>query len=158
MIKPESILSLDCSFSTGYAIWAEGKFQASGVVKFKDSSNPGMRYAQFTHFLDGVLDQRPFDVIAYENPHLRGFASTLALCGLVSRVIEAGAKRMIPVIGVHSSEIKATAGRGNAGKDFMIQRAEEEFPFYDRAKDPKGDEADALWLAQYTLENVVITP
>jgi len=134
------ILALDLATKTGWA-HSDGP---SGVQSFALSrgESPGMRFLKFRGWLDRVATEAPFQVVAYEQPHLRGGHATEVLAGMVGILQAWAADHGIETVMRHSGEIKRHAtGKGNANKDAMIETAKE------RGWSPEDDnEADALWL------------
>jgi len=134
------ILALDLSTWTG---WAHST-GPSGVQDFSLSrgESSGMRFLKFQGWLSRVFKDAPFDLVVYEQPHLRGGAATEVLAGMVGILQAWAAEHGIETAMRHSREIKMHAtGKGNASKDMMIEAAKE------RGWNPEDDnEADALWL------------
>jgi len=134
------IFALDLSTMTG---WAHSS-GPSGVQNFSLSrgESSGMRFLKFQGWLGRVYKDAPFDLVVYEQPHLRGGAATEVLAGMVGILQAWAVEHEIETAMRHSREIKKHAtGKGSASKGMMIKAAKE------RGWDPEDDnEADALWL------------
>jgi len=134
------ILALDLATKTGWA-HIDGP---SGVQSFALSrgESRGMLFLKFRGWLERIYRDAPFDVVVYEQPHLRGGHATEVLAGMVGILQAWAAEHGVETAMRHSREIKTHAtGNGNANKDAMIAAAKE------RGWSPEDDnEADALWL------------
>lgn len=153
------ILGLDLATATGWAI-SDGRKISSGVVRFpvKRGESPGMRFLRFRKWLKGMCvhsgdegtQSAVFDLICYEEPHLRGAGPTAVLVGLVAHVQEIAAAYGIEHTHVHSGTLKKWAtGHGKASKEDMKRRASDL-----ALRDIEDDnEADAILIAMYAEEN-----
>lgn len=162
------ILALDLSTRTGWALWDRNGMVTSGVyeLKLKRGESPGMRFLRFRAWLtelialgqlapnDGFAERPAFGpgVIAYEQAHHRGGAATELCVGLVAVVQEQAARQRVEHTAVHTAELKKHAtGKGNAGKDMMLEAARKRWRKPNLQSD---DEADALCILDWAMEEI----
>lgn len=143
------ILALDTATKTGWA--TDG---ISGVQDFtpKRGESPGMRFLRFRAWLRELHKAMGrIDVIVYEQAHFRGGHATEVAVGFVTEVKTFAADIGAELMPVHSGSLKKFAtGKGTASKHDMIRAAEK-----DLSAKPKDDnEADALWLYQYAVNEL----
>lgn len=146
------ILALDLGTKTG---WATNCPQESGVQEFllNRGESPGMRYIRFRAWLEEMIEIVKPDVIVYEQTHMRGGYATELAHGFSTRVQEICAKYGIEHAAVHSATLKKFAtGSGRAKKEDMIKAAHTKLGVSKRIDD---NEADALWLLKWGIENLV---
>ena len=159
------IMAFDCSIkSTGWAakFWIGGDTYnvASGTQSFeipKDDkySTAGKRFCWFNKFLSEMFSEYDPQVVVCEQPHFRGGRGTEALVGLCTRVEEHCAIHGIPYQQIHSGTLKKWAtGSGKASKDDMIGAARKRWSHYNQLNDPWADEADALMMLDWGIENI----
>ena len=93
---------------------------------------------------------KPFDLVVYEKPHLRGGAAAELLVGFVTKIKEFAAKHNAEIDSVHTGTLKSWAtGKGNASKDDMVAEAKR------RGFSPQNDdEADAVLILEYFKDQV----
>jgi Holliday junction resolvasome RuvABC endonuclease subunit len=94
-----------------------------------------MRFSWFTEGMSNLIDKwfdwphiKPGDklIVFVENPHWRGFSSSVFLIGLYTRLQEVCALRSIKLCGLHSATIKKTStGSGKAEKSEVVRWARE---------------------------------
>jgi Holliday junction resolvasome RuvABC endonuclease subunit len=155
MSKPLRIVAIDASgTATGWATNATARVE-SGLQSFplRRGSSPGMRFHEFSGWIERLVgDHRP-DVVVYEIAHHRGGPATELCVGFTTRVMEAAAVWGAEYRGVHTATLKAfAAGYGHASKAAMQAAAQDRFPHYDPARDEGADEADALCLLWFGME------
>lgn len=151
------ILALDAATMTG---WAQGELRilgqnyaicllGSGVkrVSVAKDEPPALRFQSFRTWVYGLA--KGYDLLAYEEPHLRGRKPTRFLVGLANGIEEVGGGLKIPVVSVHSGTLKKFAtGSGRASKEDMIAAARKRWQV-----EPKtDDEADALMILAWAIE------
>lgn len=146
------ILALDLATNTGFAR-NYGPEPRTGSVSFerpnatKKSPRPHIGYV-FSKFDEWLSTQDVPDILAIEEPHMRGGWPTKMGVGLWA-IASAGAYNgKAEVVSVRARDLKISfTGIGNASKEDMIAMAKR------RGYDPKDDdEADACLLLEYTLE------
>jgi len=125
------VLAIDPGTNLGWAMLLNGTIY-SGVQRFNISrdESPGMRWLRFSSWLYEINKQAGgnIDVIYHERPHHRGGAATAVLEGFVSHLQTFAAQIGAEIKAVHSGTLKKFAtGKGNAGKDEMIQAAISKF-------------------------------
>ena len=158
------ILALDLATKTGWAMW-DGARMESGVQDFtkRRGESNGMLFLRFNQWL-GTITARHLmnfgscvDLMVFEQAHHRGGAATEIAVGLMTRVLEFGARYGIDHTSVHSLTLKKWAtGSGKADKVIM-RAAACKFTKPERHIGLMGDdEADAILLLQYALEKFTI--
>ena len=142
-----SILALDLGTSTGWAMKCESGIR-SGSVNFATKRNEGggMRYLRFKRWLDSI--NTGITEIHFEE--VRRHAGTQAAHvygGLMGTLTAWCEENKIPYASVPVGTIKKSwTGKGNAGKDEMIEAAKR------RGFNPvTDDEADAIALLNFVL-------
>lgn len=149
-----NILALDLATLTG---WAHSCGE-SGCQDFalRRGDSPGMRYLALGGWLSRVYEDRPFDLVAYEQPHYRGGHATEVLAGMVARVQEFTAQHGIEITSRHTAEVKKHAtGKGNANKPEMVAAAVARWPADEIIDD---NHADALWLLDLVQRELGAAP
>lgn len=148
MSSSMKILALDLATRTGWA-HSDGP---SGVQDFslKRGESSGMLFLKFRGWLDRVYSDAEFELVAYEQPHLRGGYATELLAGMVGILLAWAVENGVEYAMRHSGEIKRHAtGKGNANKEQMIEAARK------IGWNPEDDnEADALWLLDLVQEEL----
>lgn len=150
------MLTLDLGTHTGYAVSDRGRLQVSGVYLLKGSryDGGGMRYLRFRTWLGEMLrTMGHIDAIYFEE--VRRHASTDAahvhgglLAHLTAWCEEQQPK--IPYQGVPVGTIKKHAtGKGNAGKEQMVDAMVRRFSLQELKDD---NEADALAILAWAFE------
>lgn len=153
-------MALDLATKTGWALW-DGSRIESGVQDFtkRRGESNGMLFLNFNRWLEGQLalnqvmpPARCVDLIVFEQAHHRGGAATEIAVGLMTRVLEYGARYGIDHTSVHSMTLKKWAtGSGKASKESMIQAARRRgFTHLDYI--PDDNEADALLILAHSIE------
>jgi Holliday junction resolvasome RuvABC endonuclease subunit len=105
----KTILALDTSRNTGWAFRSRTGKVESSVMRFDVSKGNGKLYRDFYAWIDGkIADYHP-DIIAFEQPHLRGSASfpLVTLTGIVR--LHAFSHGVPDVRDIHNSKMKALA-------------------------------------------------
>lgn len=144
-----TVLALDLGTHMGWAL-SSG---ASGTIHLQTASQrrfegSGMKWLRLRRFLDEV---GPFDVVVIEEVRRHaGTDAAHAYGGALAVVTSWCEEKKIPHTAYSVGTIKKHAtGKGNAGKDAMVQAAA------DRGWAPVDDNhADALWILDlYTIEH-----
>jgi hypothetical protein len=149
------ILSLDLATNTGWASYVDGQITiGSANFALKRGESPGMRFLRCRSWLREMKKLLgTIDLIAYEQPHQRGGHPTQVAMGLVTEVMSFSAKVNAQTTSVHSMSLKKWAtGKGNAGKDMMIEEAKSR-----GHKVTNDDEADAVLLLEYVLNDLNVS-
>ena len=147
------VIGIDPGTSCGWALLEDGRRLGSGVwdLKPRRHQGGGMRYLRVRRYLEELLAHRP-DAVVYEE--VRRHAGTDAAHvygGIIATVTALLEDVGIPYEGVPVGTVKRIAtGKGNAGKDAMVQAARERWGI----EPATDDEADALWVAAAWLEQV----
>jgi len=145
------ILAIDPGTKCGWAL-RDGVLTFSGTWNLKQSrfDGGGMRYVRLRRCLDevGHVDQ----VVYEEVRRHMGTDAAHIYGGVVATITAWCEQQRIPYTAVPVGTIKKHAtGKGNASKEMMIQAFAEK-----EKRDPVDDnEADAYWILQYALSNVV---
>lgn len=146
-----NVLALDLATKTGWAHTCGESGMQSFATRRGDS--PGMKWIEFRAWLVRLLDLVPVDLIVYEQAHHRGGAATHVAHALISTVEAVAAERGIEVTSRHTATIKKHAvGKGNAGKEEMVEAAEECFGREGEVMD--DNRADALWLLHLVMRDL----
>lgn len=157
MSKEMKILALDLATNSGWASTEGDTIMVSGTVNFaiKRGESPGMLFVRFRAWLSEMLDELKPDIVGYELPHHRGGAATRVLVGMCTHLESVCASKYIEYTGVRSNILKKHAtGKGRAGKEIMVAKAEEAWPTISFLDD---DHADAVWIADYVY-SVFVAP
>lgn len=161
------VLGLDSGLRTGWAIVEDGKLLESGVEDFvpRRGNSYGILFMEFRKWLSQMIrlaemdEKHSYDLIAYEQSHLRGGAATEINLGMTTRIEEKAAEVKIECVAVHTQTLKLhTTSKGNATKAAMIAWAQTKLQERDIIDD---NEADAIALAFYGYQeykNGVPTP
>lgn len=173
-----TILALDIATSTGWALRDSLGHVTSGVQSFElgRGESPGMRFLRFRRWLlevtrdplptglalgGGGIEVRAdgrVDVIAYERAHHRGGAATAVCAGFAAVMQEVAADLGIELLPVHTRTLKKHAtGMGNASKHDMIAAAMNRWGISDINGPIDDDEADALCVLSWALEECGVT-
>ena len=158
------ILGLDCGLKTGWCIFEKGKVVESGVEDFKPrrGSSNGMLFLEYRRWLSMIMLPKPgqetkkkaFDLIVYEQSHMRGAAPTELQVNMTGRVQEIAAGMKIDFVPVHTATLKKSAtDKGKASKEDMKKAASR---ILGRVCE-SDDEADAVLLAQYGWDEYACT-
>ena len=143
------IIALDSGTKTG---WATNEPEIiSGVQDFslRRGESPGMRFLMFQNWLRRMAETIKPDMIVYERAHHQGGAATEVCVGLTAMIQAICAEAKIEHVAIHTATLKKHAtGKGNAGKEAMMEAATEKGWLYE-----DDNEADALWLLDYAIEN-----
>ncbi len=117
-----------------------------------------MRWIKLRNSLDelyGYAQGRFLDLIVYEEVAAhKGTVAAHIYGGLVAILQSWCKEHDIRYTGVPVGTIKKHAtGKGNAGKDTMIARANEAFKFLQKPLEEKADDiADALWILDWAVK------
>lgn len=144
-----TILALDLGTSTGWAIKCSSGIK-SGSISFKSKNHEGagIRYLKFKKWLT-EMKQSGIDEVYFEQVRRHVSTDSAHVFGGFMAVLMSWCEHHeIPYSGVPVGTIKKSwTGKGNAGKDEMIEAAKR------RGFNPVNDnEADALALLDYVCE------
>lgn len=142
-------LCLDLATKTGWAIVENGEIVESGVQSFakKRGESNGLLFLRLKKWLEDIYKLCDgVSLVVYEQAHFRGGAATELCVGMQTHVQSWCADREIECAPVSTSILKKHAtGKGNAGKEMMIEVA-----FKVLGRDPLDDnEADAVCIAMW---------
>jgi Holliday junction resolvasome RuvABC endonuclease subunit len=143
------ILAIDPATSCGWAL----SESMSGVwdLRVRPDESTGMRLIRFRGKLEEVFRLWRPELVAYEASRNLKFGKAIAVAGELAGVLkvcctDAG----LEFIGFSATEIKKHAtGKGNAGKDQMVEAARRRFPTVNIVDD---NHADALWILSLAKE------
>lgn len=139
------ILAIDPATKCGWAHSCE--ISGTWDLSVRRDESAGMRLIRFRGKLNEIARDVGVDLVVYEAarhaaPKMQG---ALVIQAMIQGVLVSWCEdNSIEYRGVSPSEVKKHAtGRGNAGKDLMVQAAKERWP----ERPIKDDnEADALWI------------
>lgn len=143
-----NILALDLGTKTGWAMLKDGQ-RFSGTDSFTPGryQGGGIRFLRFHEWL--LTHAAEIDLVVFEEVrrHL-GTDAAHVYGGFLAVLTSFCEQHTIPYEGVPVGTIKKHAtGKGNANKSLMMAAAK------DRGWNPEdNNEADALWLLDYTIE------
>lgn len=149
------ILGIDCGLKTGWCVWDKGKVVESGVEDFRPrrGSSNGMLFLMYRKWLSemtlppGIRTQtKAFDLIVYEQSHMRGGAATELQVNMTGRVQEIAAGMKIEFVAVHTGALKKFAlNKGKGSKADMVKAASRIL-----GRECEDDnEADAIFCAKW---------
>jgi Holliday junction resolvasome RuvABC endonuclease subunit len=153
-----TILALDLGTQTGWAVSTFDKTIISGSESFKPSrfEGGGMRYLRFKRWLTELKSHTDgIDAVYFEEVRRHaGVDAAHAYGGFMAHLTAWCEHHEIPYQGVPVGTIKKHAtGKGNAGKDQMIQAAQQ------RGHQPADDnEADAIALLYWAIDTLEVSP
>lgn len=153
------ILALDTATHCGWASW-NGRKMTSGLQEFKlgRGESPGMRFLRFRKWIREMIDLVKPDLICYErSAHFKGMAAAECHHGFQAELHTECARVGLNVMPVQNSALKKHAtGKGNAGKDMMIEAARERWVKYNEwvPGELTHDEADALCLLSFAIDEL----
>ncbi|RJQ29227.1 hypothetical protein C4571_02080 [Candidatus Parcubacteria bacterium] len=144
-------LALDPATKCGWAL-QDGKQIISGVWDLSTHryEGGGMRYVRLKKYL---RDIGPVDLLTFEEvASHKGTAAAHVYGGIVATITGWCEEQLIPYQGIPVATIKKHAtGKGNANKEKMCEAFKAR-----NGRDPIDDnEADAWWLLDYTLKELV---
>lgn len=136
-------LTLDLGTTTGFAVGDAGTVQASGTASFKNGryEGGGMRYLRFRKWITEFITEHGVKVVYFEEVRRhQGVDAAHVYGGLLGQLTAVCEELEVPYQGIPVGEIKkAFTGKGNAGKELMIEEA------IKRGFNPADDnEADAI--------------
>ena len=141
------ILAIDPGTKCGYALSPN----ESGVwdLSPRRHEGGGMRFLRLRNYLLKASDG--IDMLVYEGVHgQKGLYAAQIYGGIVAIICEHCELRDIPYSGVLVGTIKKFAtGKGNAGKEAMVEEARKKWPDHHIKDD---NQADALWLWAWAIE------
>lgn len=142
-----NILAIDPGTKCGYAAMLDG-IKTSGVwdLSVHRYEGDGMRYVRLRKYLREI---GKVDLIAFEE--VRRHAGCLAAHiygGIISHIMEYAEENHTNYVACPVGTLKKFAtGKGNAGKDEMINACQERLGI----KPKDNNEADALWLLSWAM-------
>ena len=150
-----NILSLDLGSQMGWAYGLKGQVPISSTVPFKGTrfEGGGMRFLRFRNWLTAFVKENAIDIVVFEEVrNHKGVDASHIYGGLLAILSSFCEDHHVPYVGVGVGVIKKHAtGKGNAGKDMMIDAMRQ------KGFSPKDDnEADALALWHYAIDNIAI--
>ena len=126
-METTAILGLDMAQKTGWSLWRDGKYVASGVQDFtkRRGESNGILFLRFRKWLhDFMTEHGPFLALVYERAHMRGGPATEIGVGLQTHAQSTAEELGVLSVGVPTGTLKRFAtGAGNAGKPEMIAAA-----------------------------------
>lgn len=142
------ILAIDPGTSCGWAIWDGGDVVHAGTwdLSARRFEGGGMRYVHFERFFREAL--RGAQLVAFEEVQMhQGTAAAHVYGGITAHLMRICQETGIPYFSIPYAHIKrAATGKGNAGKDAMVEAANCRWGL--TLTEKKGaDEADARWIA-----------
>lgn len=148
-----TILALDLATKTGWAVARNSEIIESGVQDFalRRGESHGLMFLRARRWCLDTAKTAGAGLIAYEQAHYRGGASTEVCVGLVTHVMGVAAELCLESMPIHTATLKKWAtGSGTSKKPEMIAAARVKSGRY-----PADDnEADAILLALYACEQV----
>lgn len=157
------MLALDLGTDTGWAVTVGSGNIKSGTQTFASNNRTegaGMRFLRFNQWLSTMLNLCAFERVAFEEIKQRqqSVAAANMYGGMRACLTAWCEQQKIPYEGVLPGEIKKHAtGKGNASKEEMI-RAMRAKRGHTELKDNADNEADALALLYYVIENAAPSP
>lgn len=148
-----SYLCLDLATKTGWSVVECGRVKASGVQNFakKRGETNGIVFLRLHKWLDDMVNlcEEGATIVVYEQAHFRGGAATELCVGLQTHTQSWCASHGLECAPVATQALKKFAtGKGNAGKDEMIEAAKVIL-----GRDPVDDnEADAVHIGMWAVE------
>lgn len=147
------ILALDLGTTTGWAFYSGLPRWLHGAWKLapKKHEDSGMRLVKLQNSLEQF---KTLDLIVYEEISFAQKGSAAVVYGELLGTLKLYAKaNNIRYTGVPVGTIKKHAtGKGNAGKDAMIDAANKKFTFLQEPLGKKDhDIADALWILDWAI-------
>ena len=144
------ILALDLATQMGWADY-DGKFIHSGTESFavKAGDSPGLRFLKFENWLKTRMFHGNYDLVGYEQAHLRGGPPTWVIVGMIAIMKKLCAQFEVEFTDKHTGTIKKFAtAHGKASKQDMIDAAIKKFPGQTVIDD---NQADALHLLSLVI-------
>jgi len=147
------ILALDLATQLGWADY-NGELILSGTESFavKAGDSPGLRFLMFDIWLRDMMLSGGYDVVGYEQAHLRGGPPTWVIVGMIAIMKKLCAEFDVEFTDKHTGTIKKFAtGHGKASKQDMIDAAESKFPYQKIIDDNQADALHLLSLVVFDL-------
>jgi len=150
------ILALDLGTTTGWAFSADGSTDY-GLWNLQPSrhEDAGMRWFKLRNSLNELFGNGDLDLVVYEEVAAhKGTAAAHIYGGLVAHLQYWCSEHNIRYTGVPVGTIKKHAtGKGNSGKQAMIDAANKKFAFLQEPLGEKDDDiADALWILDWAIQ------
>lgn len=147
-------IGIDPATKCGYAVLdATGKALAGGTWKLerRAGDGAGMLYVRFQRLFRELLECSPDSIVCYEQQANRFAGSAHVGLGIISHIQRICEEQGVPYTGVAFSTVKKHAtGKGNSGKDAMIEAAKARWGFVE-----DDNHADGLWIADTVREGLV---
>ena len=144
------VLGIDQATHTGFAVVEPGVLHVSGTQVLKGKVE--QRFSEFATWFRGMIKTHLPDLVVYEKPHFRGYDSTLSGVGLIALILMICHETGTACTGVHTATLKKFAtGYGKASKSMMTTMANR-IEGLDLKTKENNDEADAIHLALYGVE------
>lgn len=144
----KTLLAFDLGTTTGWASINTSGY-SSGTIKLKGGrfEGGGMRFLRFESQIQELFGLLKPDAVFYEEVRRHmGTDAAHIYGGLWAKLTAECERRMIPYQGFPVGTVKKLAtGKGNAGKDAMIQAAKTKWPDQNITDD---NQADALWVLE----------
>lgn len=144
-MSKKKIVALDMATKLG---WATNCPEVSGTENFKKKAGDsrGMIFIRFESWLSEILEKVKPELVVYERPHARGRAANEILNGMLAFMAKCCEQAGCEYTDCPSTTLKKHAtGKGNAGKDAMMQAYLEKW-----GHRPQDDnESDARWLLDW---------
>lgn len=148
------IVGIDIGTTCGWGlIGPDGRRVASGKwdLKARRHEGGGMRFLRFGRLLTELLEGQQVEAVVYEEVRRHmGTDAAHVYGGLVAHLQTVCEVKGIPYTGIPVGTVKkAATGKGNAGKEAMVDAAKVRWPeLADLVLALEDDEADALWVAE----------
>lgn len=151
------VIAIDPGTHCGYAFTDDGRAQAdfSGVWNLKGGrfEGGGMRFVRMRKYFDELVkDEADCRVFFEEVRRHMGVDSAHIYGGIIAVISSVCEERLVPYQAIPVGTIKKHAtGRGNASKSQMVEAAQKKFG----PEVIDDNRADALWILDYALTNLV---
>lgn len=143
MMKTWKILALDIASVTG---WCTEVSHGFWNFRPKKDESKGMRVVRFHSKVSEMISEHGINIIYFEmaaGRHANSIAVESEMIGVLKLLCE---KMGVEYKSITSSAIKKHAtGKGNAGKDLMVQAAKDKLGFTGE----DDNEADAMWIYDF---------
>lgn len=146
-----NIIGIDIGTACGWGLISpDGRRLASGEwdLKARRHEGGGMRFLRFGRLLTELLEGQQVEAVVYEEVRRHmGTDAAHVYGGLVAHLQVVCETKGVPYAGIPVGTVKkAATGKGNAGKEAMVEAARRAWPGL--AADLGDNEADALWVAE----------
>lgn len=142
------VLGIDPGTTCGWAVRDERGFYTSGVWELKGGrfEGGGMRFLRLERRLRELIDLVHPGVVALEEVRRhKGTDAAHIYGGIIAVIAKVCEELGIPYFAIPVGTVKRHAtGKGNAGKDAMVDAAQSKWPADGLVRE---DECDARWIA-----------